>query len=78
MRALILPNGIRKNLKNILSAEITYEYNIDGVQGKKSLKSLNNFYKVLLGINNQSIVSIHPKFTNISFRLYTKQHRWKL
>ncbi|XP_075157029.1 uncharacterized protein LOC142230262 [Haematobia irritans] len=48
LKGLIEPNGIKKNLRSILMPQITYDYNVDGVQGKKSLKGLCNFYSVLI------------------------------
>ncbi|XP_039969718.1 uncharacterized protein LOC120781551 [Bactrocera tryoni] len=48
MRSLLQPTGVLKNLRNILSDEIAMAFNVDGVQGKKSLKSLQNFYNALL------------------------------
>ncbi|XP_075158157.1 uncharacterized protein LOC142231434 [Haematobia irritans] len=49
LKGLIEPNGIKKNLRSILMPQITYDYNVDGLQGKKSLKGLCNFYSVLIG-----------------------------
>ncbi|XP_061395736.1 uncharacterized protein LOC133331354 isoform X2 [Musca vetustissima] len=46
--SIIKREGILKSLKNIIGLKITYEYNIDGNHGKKSLKSLSNIYNVIL------------------------------
>ncbi|XP_050338542.1 uncharacterized protein LOC126764907 isoform X1 [Bactrocera neohumeralis] len=48
MRSLLQPTGVLKNLRNISSDEIAMAFNVDGVQGKKSLKSFQNFYNALL------------------------------
>ncbi|XP_075145596.1 uncharacterized protein LOC142220382 [Haematobia irritans] len=48
IHSILHPAGVGKNLKFILGINLIMEYNIDGVHGKKSLKRLENFYKVLL------------------------------
>ncbi|XP_017479628.1 PREDICTED: uncharacterized protein LOC108369140 [Rhagoletis zephyria] len=45
---MLLKSGIQKSLKNIIADELVLEYNVDGVQGKKSLKNHANFYNALL------------------------------
>ncbi|XP_065356756.1 uncharacterized protein LOC135951102 [Calliphora vicina] len=48
LKTLLKPQGVIKNLKYILSTDITNEYNVEGVHGKQCLKDLNNFYDVLI------------------------------
>ncbi|KAM7351547.1 uncharacterized protein ACRADG_004342 [Cochliomyia hominivorax] len=48
VKALLKPNGIKKNLKYLLSIDIVNEYNVDGVHGKLCLKDLRNFYDVVI------------------------------
>ncbi|TMW52326.1 hypothetical protein DOY81_002583 [Sarcophaga bullata] len=48
IRSLFTPQGVRKNLKYVLSADIINQYNIDGVHGKKSLKELKSVYDVII------------------------------
>ncbi|XP_075145595.1 uncharacterized protein LOC142220380 [Haematobia irritans] len=48
LRSLLHPAGVGKNLRYVLNAKVTLQYNIDGVHGKKGLKHLENFYSVLL------------------------------
>ncbi|KAI8119951.1 hypothetical protein FF38_07177 [Lucilia cuprina] len=48
IKTLLKPQGVIKNLKYILSTDITNEYNVEGVHGKQCLKDLNNFYDVLI------------------------------
>ncbi|XP_034477710.1 uncharacterized protein LOC117784161 [Drosophila innubila] len=40
--------GVRKNLKYIIADHVTTQYNIEGVSGKESLKSLEHFYSALI------------------------------
>ncbi|XP_054083773.1 uncharacterized protein LOC128920483 isoform X2 [Zeugodacus cucurbitae] len=48
MKSLFRPAGVVKNLKEILTDAVVQEYNIDGIHGKKSLRSLENFYSTLI------------------------------
>ncbi|KAL7743964.1 hypothetical protein ACLKA6_003180 [Drosophila palustris] len=48
MKELLGSSGLKSNLKYILTDELAMEYNVDGILGKESLKSLSFFYKALL------------------------------
>ncbi|XP_054731003.1 uncharacterized protein LOC129239508 [Anastrepha obliqua] len=45
---IILQPGVLKSMNCILTDQLAMEFNVDGVQGKKSLKSFNKFYGALL------------------------------
>lgn len=49
MKSILETGGALKNLKYIIDDTVTMAYNVDGVHGKQSLKTLDNFYKALLG-----------------------------
>ncbi|XP_075149075.1 uncharacterized protein LOC142223095 [Haematobia irritans] len=46
--AILQPARVLKNLRYIIGDDVTMAFNIEGVHGKKSLKSMENFYGVLL------------------------------
>ncbi|XP_054727968.1 uncharacterized protein LOC129237322 [Anastrepha obliqua] len=48
MRIILQPAGVLKSMKCILTDRLMMGFNVDGVQGKKSLKIFQNFYGVLL------------------------------
>ncbi|XP_041451445.1 uncharacterized protein LOC111072365 isoform X2 [Drosophila obscura] len=48
IKSILQPAGFLVNLKFILSDEIVLAYNVDGVQGKKALRSHSEFYGALL------------------------------
>ncbi|KAL7729488.1 hypothetical protein ACLKA6_009044 [Drosophila palustris] len=48
MTELLGSSGPKANLKYIITDELAMQYNVDGILGKASLKSLSFFYKALL------------------------------
>lgn len=48
-KSMLRPNGIIKNIRYIISDELISDYNVDGVSGKKALKSHEHFYQALIG-----------------------------
>ncbi|XP_073826845.1 uncharacterized protein [Musca autumnalis] len=40
--------GVLKNFKHIIDDNVSMDYNVDGIHGKKSLKQLKNIYDVIL------------------------------
>ncbi|KAL7725048.1 hypothetical protein ACLKA6_000929 [Drosophila palustris] len=49
MTELLGSSGPKANLKYIITDELAMQYNVDGILGKASLKSLSFLYKALLG-----------------------------
>ncbi|XP_034102670.1 uncharacterized protein LOC117567050 isoform X3 [Drosophila albomicans] len=45
---LLQPDGVEKQLRNVLSDDFVMEHNVDGLQGKLSIKSYKNIYDVLI------------------------------
>ncbi|XP_034478316.1 uncharacterized protein LOC117784631 [Drosophila innubila] len=65
MRQLLLPKGVRKNLRNIIADNVTMQYNIDGILGKEPLKALEHFYNALLkSIETDGVGSPEEKLRN--------------
>ncbi|KAM8702659.1 hypothetical protein ACLKA7_000789 [Drosophila subpalustris] len=52
MTELLGSSGPKANLKYIITDELAMQYNVDGILGKASLKSLSFFYKALLVYEN--------------------------
>ncbi|XP_067628595.1 uncharacterized protein [Eurosta solidaginis] len=48
MNIILQPEGILKSMKCILADQLIMDFNVEGVQGKKSLKQYGNFYRALL------------------------------
>ncbi|XP_067633677.1 uncharacterized protein [Eurosta solidaginis] len=55
MNLILQPEGILKSLKCILTDELVMKFNVEGVQGKKSLKQYGNFYRALLGKSSSGL-----------------------
>ncbi|XP_017467405.1 PREDICTED: uncharacterized protein LOC108359845 [Rhagoletis zephyria] len=75
-----ISEGVLKTLKNIISEEITRNYNIEGVHGKKSLKTMANFYSALLDsipINENCSGSAETQLRK-AIQLQKKRHFKKL
>ncbi|XP_067628599.1 uncharacterized protein [Eurosta solidaginis] len=48
MNIILQPEGILKSMKCILADQLIMDFNVEGLQGKKSLKQYENFYRALL------------------------------
>ncbi|XP_026845625.1 uncharacterized protein LOC113566036 [Drosophila persimilis] len=48
MKSVLQPTGVLSSLSFIMSEEIVLAYNVDGVQGKKALRSHKEFFSALL------------------------------
>ncbi|XP_017137231.1 uncharacterized protein LOC108152423 isoform X2 [Drosophila miranda] len=48
MKSVLQPTGVLSSLSFIMSEEIVLAYNVDGVQGKKALRSHKEFFAALL------------------------------
>ncbi|XP_030376404.1 uncharacterized protein LOC115625492 isoform X4 [Scaptodrosophila lebanonensis] len=44
----LLKSDVKKSLRNVLADDVVMAFNVDGVHGKKALKSVVNFYDALL------------------------------
>ncbi|KAM8711165.1 hypothetical protein ACLKA7_000320 [Drosophila subpalustris] len=79
MSQLLLPQGVRKNLKNIIADDVTMQYNIDGILGKEPLKNLEHFYNALLdSIETDGVGSAEGKLRNamqLQKKRVIKSHR---
>ncbi|XP_070069956.1 uncharacterized protein [Drosophila takahashii] len=54
MRSLLLPEGVLKNLRRILTDEFVVGFNVKGLSGKKALNSFTHFYGALQDIVSES------------------------
>ncbi|XP_075168831.1 uncharacterized protein LOC142240970 [Haematobia irritans] len=75
----LVRNNLCKNINLILSAELLYEFNVDGTHGKKRLKDYKNFFAVIL-----DVVSSTPDINDVdvyirkAIQLSKKRHLKKI